>query len=261
VPPTAPAERGANPSGRIESLRALRREAGAFLDFDGTLSEIAPRPDDARPVTGAADALARLAEGFALVALVSGRPSSEVRSMLDVPGVLVLGHYGLDARADDAGGESMAEVRHEVAAAVSGASGAWVEDKGRSVAVHVRGAPNPDDALAAIRPALERIAAAHGLLVLPGKMVLELAPADTPGKGSVVAREVRTRGLRACLFAGDDVADLAAFAALDELAAEGVVTLKVAVDGAETPDELRAAADEVVGGPPGLVLFLERLAG
>jgi len=91
-------------------------------------------------------------------------------------------------------------------------------------------------------------------------MVLELAPAETPGKGAVVAREVRARDLRACLFAGDDVADLAAFAALDELAAEGVVAVKIAVDGPETPAELRAGADTVVDGPAGLVRLLERLA-
>ena len=261
MPPTAPEDRGANPSGRIDALIERRSRAGVFLDFDGTLSEIAPRPDAARPVAGAAGVLARLAERFALVALVSGRPANDVRSMLDIPGVLVLGHYGLESASDDAGDESIAVVRGEVEAAVSVEPGVWVEDKGRSVAVHARSADNPDAALAAVRPELERIAGAHGLLVLSGKMVLELAPAATPGKGAVVAREVRARRLRACLFAGDDVADLAAFSALDELAADGVVTVKVAVDGAETPAALEAAADEVVGSPQGLVRFLERLAG
>jgi trehalose 6-phosphate phosphatase len=261
VPPPASAGRSANPQGPLGSLRGLLPRAGIFLDFDGTLSEIAPRPDAAHPVAGADDVLPKLAARCAVVALVSGRPSAEVRSMLDVPGVVVLGHYGLESPDPAGHDDDLPEVRAAVARAASGWPGVRIEDKGRSVAVHFREAERPDDAAEALRPALDRIAAERGLLVLPGKMVLELAPAETPGKGAVVAREVRARDLRACLFAGDDVADLAAFSALDELAAEGVVAVKIAVDGPETPSELRAAADEVVDGPTGLVRLLERLAG
>jgi len=260
VAPPAPGDPGANPADRLASLRALREQAGLFLDFDGTLSEIAPRPEAARPVAGAPDVLARLAERYAIVAVVSGRPAADVRELLDVPGVVILGHYGLESPADD--DASIAGVRTEVETAITGRAGTWVEDKGRSVAVHFREAERPDAAAEALRPKLEEIAGAHGLLLLPGKMVLELAPAETPGKGAVVAHEVRTRGLRACLFAGDDVADLAAFSALDRLSAEdGIVALKVAVDGLETPAELRDAADEVVDGPAGLLRLLERLTG
>jgi trehalose 6-phosphate phosphatase len=62
------------------------------------------------------------------------------------------------------------------------------------------------------------------------------------------------------LFAGDDLADLEAFAALDELRGEGVVAVKVAVRGAEEWPELLGAADLVVPGPPGLVGLLRELA-
>jgi trehalose 6-phosphate phosphatase len=90
-------------------------------------------------------------------------------------------------------------------------------------------------------------------------MVLELAPADTPGKGSVILREARARNLAGCLFAGDDRADLAAFAALDELEADGTVTVKVAVKSEETPQELIDEADIVVERPSGLLELLARL--
>jgi len=178
--------------------------------------------------------------------------------MLDVPGVVVLGHYGLELPGPD--DDDVAEVRAAVHEAASGWPGVRVEDKGRTIAVHVREAERPAEATAALGAALDRIAVTHGLLVLPGKMVLELAPTGTPGKGTVVAREVEARDLRACLFAGDDVADFAAFSSLEDLAAGGILTVKVAVDGPETPSELRAAADEVVEGPAGLVRLLERLA-
>jgi trehalose 6-phosphate phosphatase len=62
------------------------------------------------------------------------------------------------------------------------------------------------------------------------------------------------------LYAGDDHADLDAFAALDRLSERGALTVKVAVRGAETPAELVEAADVVVGGPLGLVDLLAQLA-
>jgi len=232
-----------------------------FVDFDGTLSEIAPHPDAAVAVEGGAAALSKLAAQFAIVAVVTGRPAAEVRARLDVPGVEILGHYGLEhpgATTPSPSGEPAA-VRRAVDAAAAAVPGAWVEDKGRSLAVHYRAARSPEEAAAALRPGLDRIAADAGLRLLEGKMVLEIAPADTPGKGTVVAREASARRLRACLFAGDDLADLAAFDALDELAADGVATVKVAVDGPETPHELCEAADEIVDGPRGLVELFERL--
>ena len=62
------------------------------------------------------------------------------------------------------------------------------------------------------------------------------------------------------LYAGDDLPDLAAFSALDDLAGGGVSVLKVAVRGDETPTGLLEAADEVVEGPRGLVELLRELA-
>ena len=134
-----------------------------------------------------------------------------------------------------------------------------MEDKGASVAVHYRAAADPAAAEGRLRPILQAIAHARRLTILPGKMVLELAPADTPGKGSVILREARSRNLAGCLFAGDDRADLGAFAALDELGADGTVTVKVAVKSEETPQELIEEADIVVERPGGLLELLARL--
>lgn len=90
-------------------------------------------------------------------------------------------------------------------------------------------------------------------------MVLELVPADRPMKGGAVERLVRERGLDAVLFAGDDVADIDAFEALDRLSDEGMLTLRVAVRAPETPEELVRRADLAVDGPGGLVELLRVL--
>jgi trehalose 6-phosphate phosphatase len=137
---------------------------------------------------------------------------------------------------------------------------AWVEDKGVSIAVHYRQAPDPIAARAALAAALQGVAAGSGLEVVEGKMVLELMAAGRPLKGGAVERLVAEHDLAAALFAGDDVADLDAFSALDRLAEGGFHAVKVAVRGEETPEDLLAAADLQVEGPEGLVELLRQLA-
>ena len=135
----------------------------------------------------------------------------------------------------------------------------WVEDKTASLAVHYRAADDGDSAAQVLSDALRRVADRHGLDVLAAKMALELIPPGARGKGSVIVSEQRRRDLRACLYAGDDVADLSAFAALDELAGKGTLTVKVAVRSAETPDALMSRADIVVERRAGLVELLSGL--
>jgi trehalose 6-phosphate phosphatase len=247
----------------LEVIRSRRPEAGVLVDFDGTLSEIAPTPEEARPVPGAGRALAALARSFATVAVVSGRRAAEVAALLGHPaGVRCFGLYGLE---DDRGPVDRAAVGlvdriegllPEVEQAVAGVPGARIEPKGLQVAVHYRGTADPEWARRTLADRLRAVAAPAGLRVLEGKKVLELAPDGGPTKGDVVERLARDLGLRAVLYAGDDLADRNAFAAVDRLRAGGVDGVKVAVRSAETPEDLTAAADVVVEGPVGLVDLL-----
>jgi trehalose 6-phosphate phosphatase len=244
----------------LPAIRRARGSAGIFLDFDGTLSEIVALPELAVPAAGVVDLLAALAASYASVAVITGRPSAEVRARLTVPGVDVLGLYGLeDAEAPPPSASDRMALLAEVRRCLDEIPGARLEDKGRSVAVHVRGLADPGAATVRLEAALRPIAERHGMTILPGKMVLELAPTETPGKGALVRAAVRSRHLEAALYAGDDHADMDAFAALDRLALEGVVTVKVGVGSDETPPELLAAADVVVDGPAGLLALLAEL--
>jgi trehalose 6-phosphate phosphatase len=108
--------------------------------------------------------------------------------------------------------------------------------------------------------ALTATTAGTGYEVVEGKMVLELLPAGRSRKGGAVERLVRESNLQVVLYAGDDVADIEAFEALGRLAAQGVRTTTIAVDGPETPDPLLAAADVIVTGPSGLLDVLRQLA-
>ena len=107
---------------------------------------------------------------------------------------------------------------------------------------------------------LAAIAAAHGLELVPGKRILELMPSGRPRKGGAVERIARERDLRGVLFAGDDVGDLDAFAALERLRADGLWTCGVVARAPETPPEVESAADLVVEGTHGVAVMLEALA-
>ncbi|HEX9717077.1 MAG TPA: trehalose-phosphatase [Actinomycetota bacterium] len=231
-------------------------EAGIMLDFDGSLAAIAARPEDARPVEGAREALAALIGRYRAVAILTGRRSEEVAGLIDVPGLRYYGLYGME----EAAPELLTAVASLAEAAAAAVPGAWVEDKRASIAVHYRQATDPAGARVALVRSLREVASSAGLEVVQGKMVVELVPAGRPRKGGAVERLVGEHALRAALFAGDDEADLDAFAALDRLGSNGLLAVKVAVRGDETPSSLLESADVVVEGPEGLVELLRQLA-
>ena len=242
----------AEPS-RLESFRAATAR-GLFLDFDGSLSAIVERPELARPVEGAVEALERAAARLELVAVVTARTADSLRALMPVEGVEVFGQYGLS------GAEPFPDdVRRAMAEVAGSHPGTWVEDKGGSVAVHFRDAAEPDRTGRALEAELGAAIEGTGLRLQAGKRVWEAIPVSAPGKGAVVLREARARGLDGVLFAGDDLADLPAFEALDGLRERGVSTVKVAVRSEETPTQLLAAADVVVDRPAGLVRLLADL--
>jgi trehalose 6-phosphate phosphatase len=106
-------------------------------------------------------------------------------------------------------------VAPSVEAAAAAVPEAWVEDKGASIAVHYRQAPDPARARAQLIAALVEVASSAGLELVEGKMVVELVPAGRPRKGGAVERIVGENDLSAALFSGDDVADVEAFHILD----------------------------------------------
>ena len=235
-------------------LAARAPRAGVFLDVDGTLAPIVARPELARVLPEIPPILARLVGRLGVVAVVSGRPSGQVRDLVDVDGVMVIGTHGLEDE-PPMKAEALDEIRTAAAAV-----GAWVEPKGAAAAVHFRGLEDPEAAETAVAGKLAVVAATHDLEVVPGKRILELAPARRPRKGGAVEWIARDRELEAALFAGDDVGDLDAFAALDRLRSLGVWTCSVAAHGPGVPAEVEAAADVVVDGPEGIASLLASIA-
>ncbi|MDP9864656.1 MULTISPECIES: trehalose-phosphatase [Streptosporangium] len=242
-----------------DGLRAIIDDpAGAVigLDFDGTLSPIVSDPAAARIHPDGPATLARLGGLVGAVAVVTGRPAAtavEYGSLAGVPGLVVLGHYGLERW--EAGTltappphPGLARVRAELPSLVSRFDGAVIEDKERAVAVHTRRTAGPQAVLDALREPVAKLAAEAGLTVEPGKFVLELRPPGTD-KGMALSAFLRERGARSVLFAGDDLGDLAAFAAVRASGLPGVTVFSGSA-------ELAVEADIVVDGPDGVMELL-----
>ncbi|WP_353943908.1 trehalose-phosphatase [Streptomyces sp. HUAS MG91] len=257
----------------LAAIVARPSRAVIALDFDGTLAPIVPDPEQARADPGAVPALAALAPRVASVAVVTGRPAVvavRLGEFAEVPGLehlVVLGHYGAE-RWDAVTGTVHAPAPHPGVASVRSelpgvlaAAGLWhdtyVEEKGRAVAVHTRRAADPQGAFEALKEPLSDLAARHGLVVEPGRMVLELRP---PGvdKGVALTEYVREVGAESVLYAGDDLGDLPAFAAVEKLRSDGVAGLLVC-SGAGVP-ELASRADLTVSGPAEVVALLSDLS-
>lgn len=253
----------------LEVFRSKPEAAGIFADFDGTLSEIAHLPHDARPVEGAVDLLRQLGERFGLVAIVSGRSAVQLTEWLG-PSIEIWGTHGAEyshggsislteqaARYE----ELMAKVREEAQLALDRVRipGVLIEDKRIMLGLHFRAATDVEQARFELDRIAQELADRHGLIRAGGRLAFELRPPHEFSKAAVVLQRARDLNLRAAMFIGDDRVDLPGYDALDLLADEGVTTLRVAVDSDEVPPELIERADIVVDNPRAALAFLDGL--
>lgn len=205
----------------------LLNGASLFLDFDGTLVEIASRPEAVVVGEELRSLLIRLRDRLdGRLAIITGRPLGDIDRLIHPLQLPVAGSHGLEHR--HANGETVAADRPErldfalteLRRVESANPGVLVEPKPLGVAVHFRGAP---EAEGEVRQSAEEIAEASGLQLQPGKMVIELRAAG----GNKAA------GLRALMgappfagtrpvFIGDDCTDEPGFAEARRLGGDGI---------------------------------------
>ncbi|MBU6507068.1 MAG: trehalose-phosphatase [Alphaproteobacteria bacterium] len=202
----------------------LSRSDALFIDFDGTLVEIAATPDRIVVATGLPNLLQRAAAqlGGAL-AVISGRPLAELARILDGYTGAAAGNHGLERRSasgiihrprPDPALDSIWPAVHQFAAMTPGVT---VEDKGLTIAIHYRDRPELADACHRIAEQAVQLSD-NRLTMLVGKMVVELRP-RMAGKGRATQAflaEPEFRGRRP-VFVGDDQTDEEGFAAVNRL--------------------------------------------
>ncbi len=191
-----------------------------FLDFDGTLVDIAATPDGIDVPTGLGDALRELADRLeGRLALVSGRSISNIEGFTGKLAIARAGSHGADMRLPDNTPLAAApepfppEVLRELTIFAS-THGFSLEEKPHGAALHYRA--NPDLEAQGLAYA-RQLADAHGLALKQGKCVVELVH---PGaeKGAAVKAFMEHRAFAGShpVFIGDDVTDEDGFAAVAE---------------------------------------------
>ena len=257
----------------VQAVLAHPDRAMLALDFDGTLAQIVDDPALARVDPAALAALSRLGSLLGSIVVITGRP---VRTVVDLGGfraveglqsMTVLGQYGVERwDADEDRYElppapaGIAQVNQELPSLLAGLGldGARVEDKGRAVAVHTRGLADPAAAFDRLAKPIRELAIRCGLMVEPGKNVWEIR---APGidKGDAMRAILAEKAARTVIFAGDDLGDLPAFEAVEQLRTEGVPGLLIC-SASHEEDALTERADLVLDGPAGVAAWLHQLA-
>lgn len=205
------------------SVPELNTTCAFFTDFDGTLVELSASPDGVAVDPALPGLLRRTSARLdGALAVVSGRNVATLDAMLNGAVTAVAGVHGLERR--DALGtltveavptELLKSAREELAAFAAARPGVLLEDKGVSLALHFRQAPDQGEAcLAAMEAVLRR---GDGLMLQHGKMVAELRGAGHT-KGDAVTRFMEEAPFagRIPVFVGDDVTDEDSFRVVND---------------------------------------------
>ncbi len=217
----------------LERLAEIRARIGTgrpaiFLDYDGTLTPIVSRPEDARLSEDTRQTLRRLA-ARSTVAVVSGRDLRDVQALVSIPEIFYAGSHGFEIAGPE-GRQGQFEqgsdflpilnkAQAELDAQLQSVRGAHVERKRFSVAAHYRNVAPAEQRK--VESAVRETLARHPRLRLsPGKMVFDLQPAIDWNKGKALLWLLDALALdprhNLPLYVGDDLTDEDAFRVLRE---------------------------------------------
>jgi trehalose 6-phosphate phosphatase len=214
----------------MAAITALPRGRGLllFLDYDGTLVEIAPRPELARPTPEVLQVLTRLISLLSqAVIVVSGRALADLQELLPVPGLNYVGSHGAQGLIDGqpwhletsaANEEEQDELAQQLPRNLTGLDGWWLEKKSPGLALHYRQAQPREEQriMAVLEPWLRQVLQSGRHQVLRGKKVVEILPQGVSKGAAIQNILVFPRFSRFFpVYIGDDVTDETAFQALE----------------------------------------------
>lgn len=222
----------------LQELRSQRqgRPLALFLDYDGTLVNIAPRPELARPDQELLELLARLTARPDLKAVViSGRPLAELQALFPVTGLGLVASHGGEVYLGgqrhlwplaEPDREALRRWRRRLEKNLAPYPHWWLEDKPLGFALHYRKVPPAarSPLLALCRRWRRQVEKEGTFQVLAGKMVLEVLPRGV-SKGAALQKILSSPGFPGvlALYLGDDQTDESAF----ELLRQGGLTVRV----------------------------------
>ena len=227
------------PVGSALAQRLARSPLSIFLDIDGTLAPIAPRPDQVLVPPEVLTLIGDLARAPAVhVAIVTGRSVAAARALVPVDGIGFIGNHGFEILGEDGtmivspeaqqARAAMAAVAREIDAIQRRHQGLILEDKTWTLSLHYRLAER--GVIAGVVSEVNDIARRFGLVTTTGKEIIEVRPPATIDKGT--AAVALARGVGALdgngtpVYIGDDRTDEDAFHALRAVSSNAV-TIRV----------------------------------
>jgi trehalose 6-phosphate phosphatase len=213
---------------RFEEIaaKAENKRIAVLLDYDGTLTPIVDDPEKALLSDAMKDTLLDLAKNVP-AAVISGRDRPDVQRLVGIKSIFYAGSHGFDIAGPDGmeigpekGKEflpALNQAEKELKNTINAVSGAWVERKRFSVAVHYRKVQEPD--VEKVKQAVEEVAALHpDLRESGGKMIFELQPKMDWHKGKALTWILEEMEIDKSdvvpFYIGDDVTDEDAFRSL-----------------------------------------------
>ncbi len=248
-----------------------QRPLGLAFDIDGTLSPIAPTPEQARLYPGVIDLLQQ-ARAYAHVAILTGRGIEDGAGKVNLDGLTYIGTHGLSwsdglpwshavhtapgALDYRTSGTYLLDL---VAERLADFPGVIVQRKQVGGSIHYRLAPDHEQTRQKILALLEEPARRVNMRLSEGKQIIEIRPPLAIDKGLALRQFAQRHELRGLIFAGDDLTDLDAILEIAELRQQGLATLAIVVRHPDTLPELLRHADMVVEQVPGMVALLRHM--
>ena len=206
---------------RVAAQIQLSRRVAVFLDFDGTLVNIARLPDQVRLAPSTRRVLRRLARHPRVtLVVISGRRRADLRRHIDIRGIHYFGLYGWErsrhSRLPTSAVIALRRARMQLSIHLSSIPGIWLEDKHLSLSVHLLGVSAALQGRARSKLRFLLLPFQNTLSIIENLRDAEIVPRCISGKGIEVQRFLAAPALCRALpiYFGDDLSDEPAFEAV-----------------------------------------------
>jgi len=255
----------------LDSIReAVKRSPfGLITDIDGTISQTAPTPQQAKVSPICRQHLSALCKQLALVAAISGRPAAEAQNMINIDGMVYIGNHGLERwtgghsefRQDVQDYPEVIKAAIEELAPLLSTKGISIDNKRVTATIHYRLCPEPQLARRDILALIKNSPHVKSLRIIQEKMAVNLLPPVKIDKGTALLDLIQEYNLQGGAYLGDDLTDIDAFRAIHtachDLDFHGFA---IGVTSREMPEKLVEEADFTLNGVDDVERFLRWLS-
>jgi trehalose 6-phosphate phosphatase len=219
----------------LNYLKTFKNDTSTAIvtDIDGTISEIAPTPDEAIVTEFMRKELVKLNEKFKLVAVLSGRSVLNAREMVGAEGLLYVGNHGMEflinghISMDPQVEKYIPQIKKTgkklKKGDLSSINGLIFEDKGICYSIHYRLSNSSENVREKILNTLNDDPECKNLKISEGRKLVELKPPVRSDKGTILDNIIQEYNLEKIIYLGDDITDDDAFNKLKELENRGKI--------------------------------------